>query len=176
MNLKIDYDKIVDAYLQKFIEKHDCCELEYWIGEPGDIAVLGDYFFNFSDIKYDIDNDVEKSLIWEWYDFNVSYKGSHSINLNTWIMGYRPKIVFVSKSFWKWIRPYILKFAVNKNSFYYAYDFVPDHIWSHDIENPSITELKKANELILPYFWWLSKTARKERLMFKENKKCQIHK
>jgi len=166
MEIKSIYDNTVNLYLQQFIDKHECAELEYWIGEPGDIAVIGDYFINFSDIKYDIDNNVNPDLFWDWYYFEINYKGKHRINFNSWVMGYKPSIVFISTTYPTFIRNIIKKFCIRENEYVYVYEFMKD--WSYtDIEDPFITELKKSNRIILPPFWQLSKKARLEHSIFK---------
>ena len=65
--LREEYADIVNKYIRAFEDKHDTL-LEFWVADQiGTIAVIGDNFFNFQDIRYDIDNRVNKRLIWEWY-------------------------------------------------------------------------------------------------------------
>lgn len=82
MTLQEEYNKIVEKYLEIFYEKHGL-ELEYWVQDnPGTIGQFGDYFFGFDDIRYDIDNNIPKDRLIEWYDFNLEYseKTGHSVN------------------------------------------------------------------------------------------------
>lgn len=94
MNLKTDYEKIANEYLKLFVDKQGY-EFMYWIAdEVGSIACFVDeYFINFSDIKYDIDNDIEKGLIFKWHDDNVNYnmnrKDKKNINYHSYCRGLR---------------------------------------------------------------------------------------
>lgn len=68
------YQDVVNQYLKKFIKKHKY-EFSYWVcDEIGGIACFIDqYFFNFDDIRFDIDNKVEKELIFRWQDDDVEH-------------------------------------------------------------------------------------------------------
>ncbi len=57
---------------------------------------FGDYFINFSDVKYCIDNNVSSELFFNWYNDNLENalkKESTQtyINLPSYIMGLRHK-------------------------------------------------------------------------------------
>lgn len=70
--LKSDYETAVMNYVEFFIIKQQC-DFEYWIGEEiGGVAEFSDYFFGFSDIQYDVDNEVEKGLIYKYQDYCVA--------------------------------------------------------------------------------------------------------
>jgi hypothetical protein len=71
-SLKARYQDICDTYLQEFITKHDFpCEYngnDVWVGNnPGTIAMLGDFFVAFDDIRYDIDNNIPEEKYIQWY-------------------------------------------------------------------------------------------------------------
>ncbi len=65
--IKENYEIAVNAYVDIFCKQCDLV-FEYWVDYTGGIAVIGDYYFNFSDIKYHMDNDINKDLIFSWYD------------------------------------------------------------------------------------------------------------
>ena len=67
-DLKIRYNIIVSKYTDKFCEKHGLY-LRFWVAEVGDVACFGDLFFDFRNIKYDIDTNQPKGLIIEWMDY-----------------------------------------------------------------------------------------------------------
>lgn len=70
--LKSDYEKSATNYVEFFCIKQQC-QFEYWIGEEiGGIGEFGDYTFGFNDIKYDVDNEVGKGLIYKYQDYCVS--------------------------------------------------------------------------------------------------------
>lgn len=89
--LKLAYEAACTNYLAAFMEKYDLsCDPQPWVGnEVGTIAEVGDYFFDFQDIKRCIDEDVEWQDLIEWYDYNieVSILGLPTINLKSWLMG-----------------------------------------------------------------------------------------
>ncbi len=70
--LKEKYEKLVGEYITEFVKKQDY-EFDGWVADDiGGIAVfIEQYFFNFDNIRYDIDNDVEVGLIFKWQDFGI---------------------------------------------------------------------------------------------------------
>ena len=61
--LKSDFETAVMNYVEFFIIKQQC-DFEYWVGqEIGGMGVFGDYVFSFDNIKYDVDDEVEKGYI-----------------------------------------------------------------------------------------------------------------
>lgn len=68
--LKQDWEKLTNEYVKFFCEKHEISfEEEYmWVADDvGGIVNLGDYFIDFSIIKYDIDNNISEEKFDEWY-------------------------------------------------------------------------------------------------------------
>lgn len=64
--------KECNRYIDLFEIKHDI-EFDYWCGNNhGGVAAFGDYFFNYENIKYDIDNDIKNDLILDWHDYILS--------------------------------------------------------------------------------------------------------
>lgn len=91
LELKLAYEAACTNYLAAFMEKYDLsCDPEPWVGnEVGTIAEVGDYFFDFQDIKRCIDEDVEWQDLIEWYDYNIEVGiwGLTTINLKSWLKG-----------------------------------------------------------------------------------------
>ena len=89
--LKLAYEAACTNYLAAFMEKYDLsCDPEPWVGnEVGTVAEVGDYFFDFQDIKRCVDEDVTFDTLIEWYDYNieVSIIRLPTINLKSWLMG-----------------------------------------------------------------------------------------
>lgn len=89
--LKLAYEAACTNYLAAFMEKYDLsCDPHPWVGnEVGTVAEVGDYFFDFQDIKRCVDEDVKWEDLIEWYDYNieVSILGLTTINLKSWLMG-----------------------------------------------------------------------------------------
>jgi hypothetical protein len=89
--LKLTYEAACTNYLAAFMEKYDLsCDPEPWVGnEVGTVAEVGDYFFDFQDIKRCVDEDVTFDTLIEWYDYNieVSILRLPTINLKSWLMG-----------------------------------------------------------------------------------------
>lgn len=69
--LKYDFEKICNEYVKIFCEKHNFCYDDgnyIWVGGSiGEIANIGDFYIDFSVIRYDIDNDIEQSMFEKWY-------------------------------------------------------------------------------------------------------------
>ena len=86
-NIEERYNNIVSEYIKLFEEKHDL-ELDFWISDQiGTVAQFGDYYFDFQDILFDINNDLEEDLIIEWYDYVLENVGKHEYNIN--LMSYK---------------------------------------------------------------------------------------
>ena len=91
LELRLAYEAAVENYLSAFMKQYDLtCDPEPWVGnEIGTIAEIGDYFFDFQDIKRCVDEDVKWEDLIEWYDYNCEggMLGLNQINLNSWLMG-----------------------------------------------------------------------------------------
>lgn len=85
--LQKNYEKSCNAYVKEFCKKHDV-EFEYWVDSVGGVAMINDYFFNFSDIVWDINSGQPKELIFEWYDECVGV-ADKSINYYSYTKGLR---------------------------------------------------------------------------------------
>ena len=85
--LKTNYENAVAAYIAKFEKKQEL-DLEHWV-EFGEIACFGDvFFFNFSDIRLDIDNNIEKGLIIK-YTYDSIDHDPKRMNYKSYTMGLR---------------------------------------------------------------------------------------
>lgn len=95
--LKEKYNNLVNEYLEAFVGKYytfdDGSKADtYWVtNDIGGVAEIGDEFYNFSDIKYCVDNDVTKEQLFSWYDYTLRVKLiDHNFptpNLKSWIAG-----------------------------------------------------------------------------------------
>lgn len=89
--LRLEFENLCEEYLRIFCTKH---ELDYeedaWVGQVGEVAMLGDYFVNFHDMRYDIDNEVPEEAYFEWYDYDLRCalaECSRKINYPSWCKG-----------------------------------------------------------------------------------------
>ena len=68
------YNHAVNSYIKQF-ERNSGLEFDSWAGDKiGEIAFFGDYSFNFSDVKYVVDNDISIDFLVDWYWFIVEYQ------------------------------------------------------------------------------------------------------
>lgn len=100
-NLSTQYATLILKYMKVFFDKQELYEdidgkREYprieWIGQIGDMCEFSDYFFNFSDIKYDVDNEIQKGVIFDWYDHTLECgmkDNYHTVNYSAYLMGAR---------------------------------------------------------------------------------------
>jgi len=81
---RIELDK---KYLDKFCLKHDT----YYDFVNEDMALIGDCYFNITDIYYDIDNDVPGNEIWDWHNATLDWamEDKQTMNFNSWVGGLR---------------------------------------------------------------------------------------
>lgn len=91
LELRLAYEAACTNYLAAFMKQYDLtCDPEPWVGnEIGTVAEVGDYFFDFQDIKRCVDEDVTFDTLIEWYDYNieVGILSLPTINLKSWLMG-----------------------------------------------------------------------------------------
>jgi len=87
--LKKRHEKSISQYLEAFCDKQEL-DFDFWVGDHvGGIAHFGDIvFYDFMDIKYDIDTKQPKGLIWLWAMVNMDDKAAHC-NYISYCMGYR---------------------------------------------------------------------------------------
>ena len=74
-NNKNQYEAACKAYLELFYKLHgfeEPYDYDVWVGgDVGGIAEIADYFFNFSDIRYDVDHFDADEYIFKWYDYSL---------------------------------------------------------------------------------------------------------
>lgn len=67
--LQENYKIICNTYAHKFAEKHEY-SFDGWVADKvGEVAMMGDYYVDFRDIKYDIDNDIDADEYVKYYDY-----------------------------------------------------------------------------------------------------------
>ena len=87
--LQSNYNNAVNEYIKVFEKKHGYSFTD-WVGnDVGEIACfIEQYFFNFTDIKYDIDNKVKKNLIFQYQDDCLAHP-KKKMNFKSYAMGLR---------------------------------------------------------------------------------------
>ena len=71
MMLKHRFETICDEYLHEFCRRHELhFEDADWV-VIGELVQIADYFFSFSDIRYDVDHEIAENTIFEWYDYDM---------------------------------------------------------------------------------------------------------
>ena len=93
-NIKVQYEIICNEYVRKFSDKQDL-EFDGWVGdEVGGIASFSSqYFFNISDIVFDLNTNQPVGLILHWQedgtDYNIQREKTEYINYKSYTMGLR---------------------------------------------------------------------------------------
>lgn len=88
-SLKERYEAVCNEYVSKFCKKQGL-EFEYWVAnQVGGITQCNDFFFNFSDIVWDINSKQPKGLIIKWYDESASAPVDNVINYFSYTKGLR---------------------------------------------------------------------------------------
>lgn len=91
-----DFYRSTALLVEMFCKKQEC-EVEYIIGDDiTGVYAIGDNFFNLCDIYYDLKEDKQKGLIFEWQDYlsdiNMSIGDNVEkcfINYDSYCMGAR---------------------------------------------------------------------------------------
>ena len=86
--LKKDYEKACKEYIKLFCEKQDLGFDGFVNEEIGGIALCSDFFFNFSDIVWDVNAKIPKGVIIEWYDAQLE-NPEKAINYYSYTKGLR---------------------------------------------------------------------------------------
>jgi hypothetical protein len=91
--LKNRYYEICNEIVSEFCKKQEM-EFDSWVGDRvGEIALIGDYYLNFSDILQDLNTNQEKWFIFQWYndsvDNAIKNKFPIQINYQSYCMGLR---------------------------------------------------------------------------------------
>ena len=94
--LNKEYEACCNLYVQMFCDKQGFDEQDFdgWISGPGEIAeFITQYYFNISDIIYDLTTNQPKGFILEWQDYNtdLSLKDTEHkwINYYSYSKGFR---------------------------------------------------------------------------------------
>jgi hypothetical protein len=82
-NLKKQAFEIIHVFCEKYEMSYDFSVCV----NPFDISFISDFYFNFNDILYCLENDVESKLLFQWYDANLQNK--EFINLQSYKKGLR---------------------------------------------------------------------------------------
>ena len=68
------YEFVCNEYVQKFCDKQELTN-EGWVGNHvGETAVCSDFYFNLTDIVFDIDSNQPKWRILDWYGNSFQMK------------------------------------------------------------------------------------------------------
>jgi hypothetical protein len=93
--LKANLEKAITAYIQAFEKKHGLeCDWHFIGGDLFGVLQFGDYFFNISNVVYDIDHELPVGVITEWHSDQLEYSmnnpdSEESINLEWYSRGLR---------------------------------------------------------------------------------------
>ena len=83
--LKEKADKLAMKYIKEFEKKYEVY-FEFAVADNYfDVLNFGDYYVNFTDIKYCIDNNVSSESFFNWYEDNLEFnflKESERIYIN----------------------------------------------------------------------------------------------
>ena len=83
-SLKNKFNKIAEKYIKTFCKRLEL-DFEFWVGdEVGGIAFICDYYFNYSDIRYAVDNEISFDYMSDWYYFIVEYGKKCYYNLDAY--------------------------------------------------------------------------------------------
>jgi hypothetical protein len=84
-NIKKEAFEIIHIFCQKY-------EMSYEFSvcnNPFDASFISDFYFDFTDILYCLENDIESKLLFNWYDDNL--QNEKQINLQSYYKGLRHK-------------------------------------------------------------------------------------
>ena len=90
--LREKLDALAVEYIKEFEKNHECYFEFAIFDDLTDMLAFGDNYFSFSDVAYDIDNNVEKGLIFQWQNENIefdAYGNETTISFRSYVRGFR---------------------------------------------------------------------------------------
>lgn len=87
--LKEIYDNIIKLYINEFAIKHN---LKFNKFISNTLISFGDYFVNIELIRYDIDNNIDNKIFFDYY--NQLFLSQQKFDYETFIYWYNQKIIF----------------------------------------------------------------------------------
>ena len=86
--LKKNLDKAIQDYVDRFCDKYDFQFFGWISNDTGTIGLFNDYYFDFEVVRLDLENDIPKRLLIEWYDLTIElhYAGKNTINYKSFLM------------------------------------------------------------------------------------------
>lgn len=85
------FELLVNDYVIAFERKHDTA-LEFWVADDvGGIGVFSDCYFDFCNIRTDVDSKANKKMIWQWYEESLEAGVGNGTNYPSFLMGLRVK-------------------------------------------------------------------------------------
>lgn len=88
--IKARLDNCIDLYVDLFCKKQEVW-FDSWVGDlKGGLAVFGDLYITFEDIRLDLEQNTRKGLVFKWYWDNVENQDK-AINYYSYIKGLRIK-------------------------------------------------------------------------------------
>lgn len=74
------YNEIIWKYIDLFSKKQEL-DFDGWVGDTtGGIAMFADYYFDFEEIRYDIDTNQEAGLIIRYHEESVEFAIENDIS------------------------------------------------------------------------------------------------
>jgi len=91
--LKLKYENICNEYIAQFCKKQLFdYEDASWVGDVvGGIVQVSDFYFNFSDIVWDVNSNQDPNVIIDWYNDSIENLKEKSINYYSYTKGLRYK-------------------------------------------------------------------------------------
>ena len=79
--LKENYENACNEYLMAFCYQYELqCEEDAWVaGDVGTIALIGDYYIDFQNMMYMLDNGIAFEEWLRWYDYSLD---AHDLGLD----------------------------------------------------------------------------------------------
>ena len=84
-----DYNKVANRYVKK-LEMQYNMYFDFWVAdEVGGVALFGDFFIGYDDIRYLVDNYIPFNLFLAWYaemsEQFAKYRDVHSGSIAVWL-------------------------------------------------------------------------------------------
>ncbi len=68
MTFQQRFDLLAEHYIKEFVKKQGY-EFDEWVNGDYEVACfISQYYIYYGDIRFDIDNNIEKGLIFKWLD------------------------------------------------------------------------------------------------------------
>jgi len=150
-----EYENLCNSLINDFVKKQGY-GFSYWIKNVGEIACfIEEYYFNLTDIAFDLKNKVKKGIIFEWQEHCLEY--NETISFDEYLKGkrfhYKSKVIKSEDTIIKTTmvitveyeyKTYLFKVkTLTNNNVYHTFDKIECLTLDSELTKEQLNDIKK---------------------------------